>query len=389
MTPAEQDFSPGAATGSRTLLIVDDDEGVREALWTLFRDTYQVVLAESGPKAIEIASGRDIDVAICDIRMPGMSGLEALARLKEIDAGIEVIILTAFEALDTAREAMRLGACDYVSKPYSSENMREILARAMSRRAVSREIRNHDRRLRELQREIHDRQIREELARSQAEIYASILHDINGPLTVIRGYVDKLREELVGSPRKDVTALASMRQHIHGIDHQVIHCLDISRRYLGFLEGRTQADAPVPVNQILADLKELVEVHPNARLNQLHIKSLAQNVTPQAHSTDLLSILLNLTINALQSSPDPHRVEVKGRVIPRIPAHENSDFERFIPQPSPTRDPRLLPHRRRLDLHGLPAGALLMDRLVLPFGTDSFGEFDPPLKPCRNRAAKR
>lgn len=345
LSPAEHDFvSPadqGGSSGGNTLLIVDDDEGVREALWILFRDTCDVILAEDGRKAIAIASEREIDVAILDIRMPGLSGIAVLSKLKEIDASIEVVMLTAYETLETAREALRLGACDYLSKPFGIDGIREVVQRAQARRAVSREIKNHDRRLRELQREIHDRQLREELARTHAEIYASILHDINGPLTVIRGYIDKLRRDLVAAHRLDVAALAAMRQHVHGIDHQVLHCLDVSRRYLGFLEGRTQADAPVPMNQVLADLQELIEAHPNARRNQLHIHPLAQNVTPIAHVTDLLSILLNLTINALQSSSDSHRVDVKGRVIPRIPDYKDSAHERFLPQPRPTREPVL------------------------------------------------
>src|SRR5688572_23887042 len=341
MTRAEQDIAATSSDVSRTLLIVDDDEGVREALWVLFRDSCQVLLAENGKKALEIAEGRDIDAVILDIRMPGMSGIDVLAKLKEIDPATEVVMLTAYETLETAREALRLGACDYLSKPFQIDNMREVVTRALSRREISREIRNHDRRLRELQREIHDRQIREELARSHAEIYASILHDINGPLTVIRGYLDQMRHDLVGAHRLDVTALGSLRQNINGIDHQIIHCLDVSRRYLGFLEGRTQADAPVPVNQILTDLKDLTGMHPNARKNQLQIHPLTASVTPLIHATDLLSILLNLTINALQSTDEPHRVDVKARLSARIPDHKDVETERFLPQPHPNRDPVL------------------------------------------------
>src|SRR6185436_921608 len=91
------------------LMIVDDDEGVRSTLWLLFRDVYQCLLAEDAKKAIEIASGRAIDVVICDIRMPAMGGIELLGKIKEIDPGTEVIMLTAYETLETAREALRLG----------------------------------------------------------------------------------------------------------------------------------------------------------------------------------------------------------------------------------------------------------------------------------------
>src|SRR4051812_34821673 len=341
MTAVVDPVDEAVAKLGGVLMIVDDDEGVRSTLWLLFRDLYQVLLAEDAKKAIEIASGRAVDVVICDIRMPSISGIELLGKLKEIDAGMEVIMLTAYETLETAREALRLGACDYLSKPHSVEGMREAVERAMSRRLVTLEIRNHDRKLRELQREIHDRQLREELARTHAEIYASILHDINGPMMVIRGYVDKMRHELIQAKLVDGISLGALRQHINAVDHQIIHCLDISRRYLGFLEGRTHADAPVPVNQVFADLKELIEIHPHARENEFSIETLQQNTTPLIHATDLLSILLNLTINALQSCPEPHRVDVKGRLVARIPDHRDANHERFLPQPRPNRDPAL------------------------------------------------
>src|SRR5205085_1097858 len=93
------------------------------------------------------------------------------------------------------------------------------------------------------------------------------------------------------------------------------------------------------LSQVFADLKELLEVHPNARLNQLQIHTAPPNITPAIHATDILSILLNLTINALQSSSEPHRVEVQGRLVARIPNHENSAHEQFLPQQHPERQP--------------------------------------------------
>lgn len=341
MTPADRELTSNTSGVGRTLLIVDDDEGVREALALVFRAQCDILIADNGKRAIEIASEREIDVAILDIRMPGLSGIDTLRRLKEIDPALEVIMLTAHETLETAREALRSGACDYLSKPYSVDGLREVVSRAFSRRAVSREIRSHDQKLRALQREMHANELREELARAHSEIYASILHDINGPLTVIRGYIDRIRREMNGQSRLEGASISVVKKHVSGIDQQVIHCMDISRRYLGFLEGRTQADAPAPLNHVLKELRELLEVHPNARLNHLHIQPPMQQVTPVIHATDLLQILLNLTINALQSSSEPHRVEVKGRVAARIPEHQNSAHERFLAQPRPVREPVL------------------------------------------------
>jgi signal transduction histidine kinase len=97
----------------------------------------------------------------------------------------------------------------------------------------------------------------------------------------------------------------------------------------------------VAVSQVLTDLKELVQMHPNARKNQLQIHQLSATVTPVIHATDLLSILLNLTINALQSTDEAHRVDVKAKLAARIPDHKDGANERFLQQPHPNRDPVL------------------------------------------------
>src|SRR5437870_4582852 len=92
------------------LLIVDDEEGPRQSLRIIFKDEYDVLLAENGQVALELAGQRQVDAAILDIRMPGMSGIEVLMRLKEQNPAIEVIMLTAYETVETARQALRYGA---------------------------------------------------------------------------------------------------------------------------------------------------------------------------------------------------------------------------------------------------------------------------------------
>src|SRR5688500_5648329 len=95
-----------------TLLIVDDEEGPRQSIGFVFKDEYNVLMADNGPEAIELARENPIDAAVLDIRMSGMSGIDVLNHLKGMDPTIEVVMLTAYETLETARQALRLGACD-------------------------------------------------------------------------------------------------------------------------------------------------------------------------------------------------------------------------------------------------------------------------------------
>jgi len=110
-------------------------------------------------------------------------------------------------------------------------------------------------------------------------------------------------------------SLDEVRAHLAHISRQVGKCIDISRRYLSFLRHRSAGQSSVGTNQVLNDLGELLKVHPKLKKNQLVVQPLPVDVTVAINGTDLLQILLNLAINALQSSSQPHRVEVHGRLL--------------------------------------------------------------------------
>src|SRR5438046_9712662 len=99
---------PARPARKPTLLIIDDEEGPRQSLRVVFKDDYNLLLAGDGATAIQLAQESNVDVALLDIRMAGMSGIEVLERLKFIDHSIEVVMMTAFETNDTIRQALRL-----------------------------------------------------------------------------------------------------------------------------------------------------------------------------------------------------------------------------------------------------------------------------------------
>src|SRR5579863_1470614 len=153
----------------RTLLIVDDEEGPRQSLRVVFKEDYNLLIANDGLRAIELAKQNKIDVAITDIRMVGMSGVELLEHLKTVDAGIEVIMLTAYETVDTLRLALRLGACDYLNKPFDISTMRKAVANAVQRRSLGEEIRNNAQQLQELQKELEFQKTSQEINRNRSD----------------------------------------------------------------------------------------------------------------------------------------------------------------------------------------------------------------------------
>lgn len=114
------------------ILIVDDDESLRRSFEKmLVQEGYSVRTAGSGESAIELIK-RDVPLlAIMDIRMPGMSGLEALKLIREIDNKLPVIIMTAFGTMETAIEATKLGAFDYILKPFDIPDILELIKKAL------------------------------------------------------------------------------------------------------------------------------------------------------------------------------------------------------------------------------------------------------------------
>jgi signal transduction histidine kinase len=297
----------------RTLLIVDDEEGPRQSLRIVFKDDYNILLADNGTKALELVRQHPVNAAVLDIRMSGMSGVELLGKIKEINPTVEVIMLTAYETIETARQALRFGACDYLTKPFDLATMRAAVANAMERHSLSEEIQFNNRRLKDLQEELQNQKLQEEIIRTRGEIYASVIHDINGPLTIISGFIEIINQHISSANSVEGGNLELVKDRLTRITRQVNNCIEISQRYLSFLRKRSTDKAPVGTNQILNDLGELLKVHPSAQKNELIIRPLTEDVVAEINGTDLIQILLNLTINALQCSPDPHRVEIHGR----------------------------------------------------------------------------
>jgi len=298
------------------LLVVDDEEGPRQSVRIIFKEEYTVLLANSGEQAVELARRHPVSVVVSDILMTGMSGIDLLKELKDIDPAIEVIMLTAYETIETARQALRYGACDYLNKPFDVQSMRAAVARARQKHESARDFYRSNETLKALQTEIQDQRVKEEMMKTKGEIYASVLHDINSPLTVISGFVDMINKSLSDANTVEGEKLETIKGDLNKLTGQVGRCFEISRRYLSFLRNRENGvpeAGRVGLNQILSDLKDLLIRHPCTSGNQLTVHLLPEERVAAINGTDLLQILLNLTINALTCTDLPHRVEVSAQ----------------------------------------------------------------------------
>jgi DNA-binding NtrC family response regulator len=123
-----------------TILVVDDEYSVRDSLGHWFRqDGYEVHEAESATDALQALERRSFDVALVDIKMPGMDGLELQERIHQIDPELAVIMITAFASVETAVRALKQGAFDYVTKPVDPDELSHLVSRSLEQRRLREE----------------------------------------------------------------------------------------------------------------------------------------------------------------------------------------------------------------------------------------------------------
>ncbi|MFW5711538.1 MAG: sigma-54-dependent transcriptional regulator, partial [Spirochaetota bacterium] len=120
-----------------SILIVDDEKNIREGLGrSLEMDGYEVLLAEDGKQGWNLVNEEHVDLIIADLKMPGMSGEELLKRISSAYPTIPVIILTGHGTIESAVEAMRNGAFDFVTKPVNLDRLSLLAKRALSNREL-------------------------------------------------------------------------------------------------------------------------------------------------------------------------------------------------------------------------------------------------------------
>lgn len=185
------------------ILVIDDELGPRESLRILLKPEYEVMCAGTVKQGLELMERHPPDCVISDIRMPGMSGIEGLAEIRARDPDVAVIMLTGYGALETAQEALRLGANDYMKKPFDAEEMRVAVQRQIARTALNRRRVRMEAEVAELKRRLAVPSHRAERMAALGEASAELVHDLRNPLTVVQGYVQLLMQELDRTEKQD------------------------------------------------------------------------------------------------------------------------------------------------------------------------------------------
>ena len=157
------------------ILVVDDEMGPRESLKMILNPYYTVHVAERGGQAVEMLGKFPVDLVTLDLKMPGLSGIHVLEKLKEYDPDIEAIIITGYGSLDTAIEGLRLGAFDYISKPFDVNHILSLVRRGLERRSAKSKLRQ-----------------------VKSDFLSNVSHELRTPLSVVVGFVYLLLNQVIG-----------------------------------------------------------------------------------------------------------------------------------------------------------------------------------------------
>jgi signal transduction histidine kinase len=207
-----------------TILVIDDERGPRESLRMLFKYDYEVFTADGVDEGIQQLRQKRPDLIIMDLRMPEKNGIEGLQEIRQIDSTVSVVMLTGYGDLDTAQKAIRLGANDYLQKPFDTNEIREVIKKYVDRsKRLSRKKQAQDelqRMTKSLGREVGKTNKLTTLGAASSEL----VRDLRNPLTIIRGYLDLLSYELKEKSSGDTKC---MEEYIDQIEKNVDRCAEL------------------------------------------------------------------------------------------------------------------------------------------------------------------
>jgi signal transduction histidine kinase len=289
------------------ILVIDDEMGPRESLRMLLKPNYQVHTADCVEVGIKLLKEKNPDTIVMDIRMPGISGIEGLRQIREIDPHLSVIMLTGFGALDTAKEALRLGANDYISKPFDAHEMQQVIDRNVERTRAHRTSEHASAEIKELNNRLLQQLAQKERLASLGQASAEFVHDLGNPLTIVWGYVQLLAKRLEKSDNSQQDA--SSVKELNIIEQNVRLCRELLTMWQSY--GNVEASPPkmISVSGIVREV--LKGIAPMASENGVELKSdiCEDACTLLGDALQISRAIQNVVVNAVQAS-----IEKKGTV---------------------------------------------------------------------------
>lgn len=294
------------------ILVIDDEAGPRESLRMLLKNDYEVLLADHVDQGLELLKEQSPDVVIMDIRMPGKDGIEGLRELRALDPYVSVIMLTGFGALATAQEAIRLGANDYLKKPFDIAEIEETIMRHARRTELERRKMRAFHGLQELNAQLIEQVSMKERLASVGEATAEFAHDLRNPLSIVMGYCQLLIEKLRDVQSDEKREFGDTLEYLQVIEENVKRCHELAELWQKSGKPDARRVESVSLSGLLTEIVNSIEplslIGPESMKYDLDL----QTVHVRADRAQLLRAMYNLINNALQALPgEGGRIDVR------------------------------------------------------------------------------
>lgn len=295
-------MTPEPTNQPMRVLVIDDEIGPRESLRILLKNDYEVTCADSVDKGVELAREIEPDLVILDIRMPGKSGITGLQEIRELDKMVSVVMLTGYGALETAQQALRLGASDYLSKPFDTHEMLDVVKRYTQRTRLER---RRARMLDDLQ--TMNRRLRDDMARREdmiklGENSAELMHDLRNPLTIVSGYVQLLSQEIENTRSMQGQDSEQAGDYLEVIEQNVKRCCELAQMWQKFRKTKAPEFELTRMAVLLGDLAAGAEPLASTRGVTLSFEDEPpMDATVRASRAQIIRAIHNVIANALQA----------------------------------------------------------------------------------------
>src|SRR5438309_8121693 len=290
-----------APTDQPEVLVIDDEVGPRESLRMLLKPDYQVRTADCVEAGIKLLKEKSPDTIVMDIRMPGMTGIDGLRKIREIDPHLSVIMLTGFGALETARKALRLGANDYVSKPFDATEMREIIGRNVERTRVQRSTENAAAEIKELNNRLLKELAQKERLASLGQASAEFVHDLGNPLTIVWGYVQLLAKKLERSENGGTAQNATSIKELNIIEQNLRLCRELLTMWQSYGSAEAVPHKQISVSGLLREVIKAVDALAAQSGVDLQSSVCDDTCTLLGDAVQIKRAIQNVIINAVQA----------------------------------------------------------------------------------------
>jgi len=282
--------------GNATILVIDDEKAMRDSCYqVLTKDGYRTETSEDGDSGLQKIMEIRPDLVLVDLKMPGMSGMELLEKIGDFDPNIVSIVITGYATIESAVEAMKRNAYDFLPKPFTPDQLRIVTRRGLERRRLT----------------LESARLQQEKEKMKENFITLVSHQLRSPLASIQQYFEVILEGFAGevaSKQKEMIEQASKR--IDELLRLVNDWLNMSRIEAGKLTGKFE---PVDLVSILSETIGLLKPLADERKVALEMDLRGSPPIVQGNGESLKQAFTNLVSNAIHYNREGGMVNISTR----------------------------------------------------------------------------